>query len=377
MKAENVAVRPWLRSPLWDSVWMLSGLWLFAPIAILSMLGHGLDVLLAVSLVTLWLAHRVGTTYLYVTNRQYAELIKTQYVRFVLLPVLIFVLFSLFFFDPLGVVPLSTIDKAKWGLTIYFFVNAYHFSFQHYGTLSLYRARSKQTMDHSAKALEKAYCILVAGVIVTVGLLLKGSSVLSSTFLDALWKTSAANHVLSILAWPAATFVALATLALLYKEWSLPQRSGPKMLYLLSMGLQGMAVFYMDPVPFFILWAVQHWMVSIGFTTQMAPPLNKTGSNASGWYGFWDAINRHQWGAFLVLVLISMLMAPLFVSASSPEKFQMIGGYLQSHSALTNILLTLSIGSAFVHLNVDRAVFRFSNAEVRKISLPLVFRQAN
>lgn len=375
----TAAARPWISSPAWDGFWMMSGLWLLLPLVLLSGMKEELQLVLTVSLIGLWLAHRVGTTYLCATKAEYLPLIREQAIRFIVVPVAIFLLFLLFFFDPLQMIPLSPIDKAKVGLSAYFFINSYHFALQHYGVLSIYRARSRQPMDEKAKSLEKWFCVAVAGVVISLGLILKGSAVLDSTFLDSAWNTSGARAVFSYAAVLGSLTCVFLTFVLLRSELRLEQRSWPKTAYIASVGVQGVLVFFMDPVPFFILWAVQHWLVAIGLTTRMAPALQKVAlpSLRVGrlWYGFWSRVNQRTWQAFLVLVAISVVMAPLFVAATNPEKLVSLGEFFAANGVLARVFLTLSVGSAFVHLNMDRAVFRFSNPAVRKVSLPLVFRQ--
>ena len=371
---DTVRSSPWVRSLWWDCFWMMSGLWALVPILALARVPGSVELLVTVTLVTLWLAHRAGTAYLAFTRPEYRELIRTQYVRFLVIPIATFAVFAFFFFDPLEVVPLTPLAKGKVALTGYFFVNSIHFAYQHYGVASIYRMRGQQRASDLARRLEKLYCVLVAGVVVTVGLVLRGSLVLDSTLLPDYWTTSHAAVALRYArVWGPAASIAL-TGWIVQRELELPRPSLPKTFYLLSVGLQGVLVFWIDPLVFFILWSIQHWLVAIGLTTRMASG-SAPRESAAPWYRLWGFVNGSFWGSFLMLVLISVVMAPLFGAASNPEKFASLGAFLSGHRSLLDAVLTLSVGSAFVHLDLDRAVFRFSNEAVRKVSLPLMLPQ--
>ena len=94
--AGSAVQRPstWVRGPVWDSVWMLNALWL-VPIAL--WLAHGysdpeaspLDVFYFGLTALFWIGHRLGSTWLAYCTEAYRPLLRSEPVRFVLLPLLV------------------------------------------------------------------------------------------------------------------------------------------------------------------------------------------------------------------------------------------------------------------------------------------------
>ena len=88
------APSPWVRGPAWDGFWMLSALWL-VPIAI--WLAHGysdpesspLDLLYFGLTALFWIGHRFCSTYLAYCTEAYRPLLRTQPIRFIVLPLLV------------------------------------------------------------------------------------------------------------------------------------------------------------------------------------------------------------------------------------------------------------------------------------------------
>src|SRR5262245_33135483 len=85
---------PWVRGPVWDSIWILSALWL-VPIACWLSRGYGtsknspLDLLYFGLTALFWLGHRLSSTYLAYCTEAYRPLLRTQPVRFVVIPLLV------------------------------------------------------------------------------------------------------------------------------------------------------------------------------------------------------------------------------------------------------------------------------------------------
>src|SRR3954465_218429 len=84
----------WVRGPLWDGFWMMSALWL-APIVL--WLAHvfsdpessPLDWLYFALTALFWIGHRLCSTYLAYCTEAYRPLLRTQPIRFIVLPLLI------------------------------------------------------------------------------------------------------------------------------------------------------------------------------------------------------------------------------------------------------------------------------------------------
>ena len=86
--------------------------------------------------------------------------------------------------------------------------------------------------------------------------------------------------------------------------------------------------------------------------------------------------------AVLVLSLASLVLAPLFEYSVHPAKinggpaFLAFLGPLLEKESLVHLFIALSFATVFLHFVMDRAIFRFSDAAVRNVTLPLLFRRA-
>jgi len=84
----------WVRGPWWDSFWMLNALWL-APIVL--WLAHGytdpqsspLDLLYFALTAFFWIGHRLCSTYLAYCTEAYRPLLRSQPIRFVVIPIFV------------------------------------------------------------------------------------------------------------------------------------------------------------------------------------------------------------------------------------------------------------------------------------------------
>ena len=89
-----VSASPWVRGPAWDSFWILSALWL-QPVAWWLSRDYAdpeegpLDLLYFGLTALFWIGHRVSSTYLAYCTEAYRPLLRTQPVRFLVLPLLV------------------------------------------------------------------------------------------------------------------------------------------------------------------------------------------------------------------------------------------------------------------------------------------------
>ena len=181
----NAPRNVWLRSPLWDSVWILSGLWLIIPATLLVQAPSVLLTVLLVGTALLWLSHRFATVYSSFFTPAYRPLLRSQKTRFVLLPVAILTATILFCLAPQSVFGLAPLHKLQILGTIFFVVNTYHFGVQHYGVLSIYRIRAGQSSSDQFKQYECYFCIAVGGVLVAMALIGHAADVVRESVLSS------------------------------------------------------------------------------------------------------------------------------------------------------------------------------------------------
>ena len=155
---------PWVRGPVWDSFWMHSALWL-APIVL--WLAHGyadpesspLDLLYFGLTALFWLGHRFCSTWLAYCTEAYRPLLRTQPIRFVVLPVLITIGCFAFFLPADLALPWTRAERLV-GLAIidYAWVT-WHFAAQHFGALSLYRSRAGRAACVQTRRFDRFFAL--------------------------------------------------------------------------------------------------------------------------------------------------------------------------------------------------------------------------
>jgi hypothetical protein len=162
---------PWIKSPTWDLVWVLSALWL-APLVLLLARGYDdvraspVDGLFFALTVPLWLGHRVSSAWLAYTTPAYRPLLAAQPLRFVVAPLAIAVACFGLLLTPESVLPMPLTERVVWLAVLDYLLVSQHFAAQHFGLLSLYRARAGRTSDAGTRRLDRWFALVVGGGLV-------------------------------------------------------------------------------------------------------------------------------------------------------------------------------------------------------------------
>ena len=367
----------WLRSPIWDSTWLLCGIWL---------LGLGLaikgtpafDNAYIGFVFVFWVGHRFSTVYLAFSSPSYGSLLALQRVRFLIAPVAIAALVFGFLFAPASVLPLSLGARVVLLMMLDYFFNLHHFAVQHYGVLSIYRLRAGQDPTSRIKVFEKIYCLWVGGALVLLGEIFQGAFLFESILLKPLVSHETLVGMHGVAQGLATLIIVAFTAGLLIAEWKSGRPSLPKSLYLLSVGALCVSAYFLSFDDFVALWTIQHWIVSVGLAGHMVESDARKTPPTSGWYRLWSWPNRYFWSAVVLLAIVSVLGMPfLEVEAGAaseqygPLVFPRLSALLNTQPWL-QICIALGFVTGFVHYLIDRAVFRFSNEETRACSLPLL-----
>src|SRR5215469_15389338 len=162
------------------------------------------------------------------------------------------------------------------------------------------------------------------------------------------------------------------TLAMLLAELRLPQRSLPRILYIV--GLATMVAIALQPRSLFlflVIWTSQHWMLASGLTSRV-PRLDPPPASGRMRH-LLHALNSRGWSLMLLIVLVSVILLPVFeVEANWPDGTIYYGDRIFGHlaialrtSSFVPILLALGFSSGFVHYLLDRSVYRMSDPRVR------------
>lgn len=369
---------PWLRSPVWDGFWMLSGLWLLVPALLSPVLPATDQWIIAVAMLVLWLPHRFATAFNAYCLPAYHELIHAQWLRFFVLPAAIFAVTFAFLFLPEGLLPLQLPTRIQVLATAFFIYNSYHFGVQHFGVLCIYGIRAAQPRNPRVKTCERWFCLLVGGLVVCVAQILAGAEIVHDSLMYEALPFEQLHSAMVVTRWIAVPLVVVLTAGLLMVETRNPRRSLPKMLYVAGVGAQGVLAYFLSPLAFLVLWGVQHWLVSVALTALISRNERFADVSTSPWYRFWGLFYGRFWPTVLILVAATIVLVPLFeisLHSGRPREglMQQISLILGENPWLVRTLLWLNFATVCLHFAMDRAVFRFSHPDVRKVTGVLLF----
>lgn len=369
------AQQMWLRNGAWDTFFIMGGIWLLPVVALFSVVPeHFLFLSLALTGV-LWLSHRVATFWTVFFTPSYRALIASEPTRFITIPALVLLLSVAF---AVGSYPASPLLRLQIMGTLFIIFNTYHFGIQHFGVLTIYRIKAGQQLSNSARDRERTVCLLLGGSLVLIGQLLHGADVVrESLFAPAV--PGGETSTLRALGIVIALLVGAWTIR---DELTAQPRSAPKLVYKAALTIQAVSAFVLPALPFLILWAVQHWLVSVGLALQMTS--NSTSEQPLGqkgpWRRCWNTILRKPLLSGAALALFSLLCTPLLLiptkvvsGATSGTQIPVLTEWFVQHETVSLILIGINFGSVFCHFLYDRAVFRFSHAPTRATSGRLLF----
>jgi hypothetical protein len=372
----------WIKSPAWDLVWILNALWL-APLVLLLARGHDdaraspVDGLFFVLAVPLWFGHRVSSAWLAYATPAYRPLLATQRLRFVVTPLVIVVACFALLLAPESVLPMALAERVVWLAILDYLLVSYHFSAQHFGLLSLYRARAGRSSDATTRWLDRAFALLVGGGLVVLADALSGSIAFQGRWIAPLMGEDGSDAFARTLSGGGIVFVVILTVVMVLAELRWQRPSLPRVAYILGVSAMVLCAFLArDPFLFLVLWSVQHWSAAMGLASLAA----SGGARATGahWQRLLEPINRRGWAVLLVLAVVSTLLLPVLeVEAVTDEAayadriFGEAARWLRS-SPFVPVLLALGFAAGFIHYLLDRAAFRFSSPDVRRAARGLL-----
>jgi hypothetical protein len=372
-RKERRAVAGWVRGPFWDSLFLLNALWL-APILLVigDQAGHTLtrDGIYLVLTALFWVGHRLGSTYLAYCTTAYRPLLRSQRTRFVLVPIGIALICFAILVPPDDAMPVPRVQRVLYLAILDYLFVTWHFASQHYGILSLYRLRAGQKRSAGARRLDRAFALGVGGALILGAEALAGEVAFQPSWLDPVidpgWLEGISQTARTV------GTVVVATAAVVMLSFEVRERcpSAARALYIAGISLMAIAALRMEFFVFLILWTAQHWIAAIGLSTLLAKGDPEPGP--SKWYRVWHELNRRAWPVLLLLATASVLLLPIMEVEAIDEAgpfyadriFGTLGEALRS-SPWVPVLLAIGFATGFVHYAMDRAIFRFSDPEVR------------
>jgi hypothetical protein len=373
----------WVRGPVWDGVWMLNSLWL-VPLAL--WLSHGysdpasspLDLLYFGLTALFWIGHRLCSTWLAYCTEAYRPLLRSEPVRFVVLPLLVTIACFAVFLPADRAFP-WTREQRVLGMAIldYTFVT-YHFAAQHFGALSLYRVRAERAACTYTRRLDRIFTLAVGGGLVLVSDILAGAVAYQDMWIDRwripIWLVSNQGTVRE----GAILLLLLATIVMLAWELLARRQSLPRVLYIL--GLSTMVAVALQPRSLFlflVIWTSQHWILSLGLASQtpVGEPVPANGCVRRALH----TLNARPWAILLVLVTFSVLLLPFFEVEANWQSGTYYGDWIFGAvaaglraSSWVPALVAIGFATGFVHYILDRSVYRMSDPRVRSAACSLL-----
>jgi len=372
----------WIKSPAWDLVWVLNALWLI-PLVLFLAWGHDdaraspVDALFFVLAVPLWFGHRVSSAWLAYATPGYRAVLATQRVRFVVAPMMICVACFAVLLAPEDLLPMPLTERVVWLAALDYLFVSYHFAAQHFGLLSLYRARAGRASDAAARRLDRWFALAVGGGFVVLANALTGSIAFQDRWIDPLLGEGLSDSLASVLRDGSVALIVLMTVLVLRAELRSQRLSWPRIAYVVGLSATVLVgVLAADPFLFLVVWSVQHWSAAMGLTSLAAAGGDQ--QPVAWWQRLLAQVNRRGWAVLLVLAVLSALLLPVLeVEAVTDEYtyadriFGEAALWLRS-SPLVPVLLALGFATGFIHYVLDRAAFRFSSPEVRRAARGLL-----
>lgn len=367
---------PWLRGVVWDGFWMQSALWL-VPVAAWLAYGYAnpakgpLDVLYFGLTALFWIGHRFSSTYLAYCTEAYRPLLRTQPLRFVVLPLLITAACFAFFLPDDDALPWPRQERVIWAAIIDYAFVTYHFAAQHFGALSLYRSRAGRSACLWTRRLDRTFALLIGGLLVLVADLLAGAVAYQQQWIDRGYLPNLLTSTQDNVRLVATTVLLSVTALMLVMETRAAQWSLPRVLYIVGLAaMVGVALTPRSLFLFLVIWTSQHWILAVGLTSQTVS--RERAPERGRIRGAFHAMNVRPWAVALFLIAASILLLPVFeVEANGQGDTyygeRIFGAFASAlrTSSWVPALVALGFASGFIHYLLDRSVYRFSNPEVR------------
>jgi hypothetical protein len=370
----------WIKSPAWDLVWVLNALWL-VPLVLSLGWGHDdvraspVDELFFVLAVPLWFGHRVASAWLAYATPAYRPLVAKQRLRFVVAPSAIGVACFAVLLTPQSVLPMPLLERVVWLAVLDYLLVSYHFASQHFGLLSLYRARAGRASEAMTRRLDRWFALVVGGGFVVLANALAGSIAFQDRWIDPLLGDALSETFARTLRDGSIVVIVTMTALVLLVELRSQRPSVPRVAYIL--GVSAIVLLgFLNPFMFIVLWSVQHWSAAMGLVSLAASGGVQTPS--VHWQRLLAPINRRAWAILLVLAVVSTALLPVLEVEAVADEYtyadRIFGAaalWLRS-SPLVPGLLALGFATSFIHYVLDRAAFRFSSPDVRQAARGLL-----
>ena len=383
--------RSWLESPLWDSLWILSGLWLSMIVLGAHAAGYvpvvpNLLALAAVAL--LWGGHILSPLVVSWANRELRAHMPRAKWKFIIVPLCL--LLASITLGMLG-------DLSQWRsippevtrhvnprlLLFYTFLlwNTWHFASQHFGVLSIYR-RSAGRSSHRERRWDRTFCVAMTCVLTPLAWYAQDREEIFAQLFSYLPDPTALPR-LSIAIIVTAVVV---TMSYLIVEILNPKSSLPRGLYVVSIGIQPIFATISYPIYHVAVFSICHWLTALGLASKILRSEVTQVAAAERQVLPWLAATPRRGFAMgiLVFALISVGMFLLFHSKTFHDMVGIVAASGHGQESLFayktgvfqvafGVVSGAYFGISFVHFMYDRYVYAFRRPEIREWIAPHLF----
>ncbi len=362
---------------------MLNALWL---VPIVLWLAHGysnpalspLDTFYLGLTALFWIGHRLCSTWLAYCTEAYKPLLRSEPVRFIVLPLLVTIVCFAVFLPADAVFPWTREERVVGMAILDYALVTYHFAAQHFGALSLYRTRVERAGCARTRRLDRIFALGAGGALIFVADILAGSVAYQDLWIDRwripAWLVSQQEGIREI----ALMVLLIGTVLMLVAEARATRRSLPRVLYIL--GLAAMAAIALQPRSpflFLVIWTSQHWILATGLASQT--PGEEPAPVSGAIRRVVHELNARPWAIVVVMIVFSILLLPFFEVEANREGgtyygdriFGAVGEGLRT-SFWVPALIALGFATGFVHYLLDRSVYRMSDPRVRSAACGLL-----
>jgi hypothetical protein len=335
----------WLRSPLWDSFWILSGLPLGLVLVLISALAH-----IPAATITIYLivvcqtAHSVSPIALAWSHSGFRQIMLRKKSKYVLLPGAVlgiatvsgFLSSDLFaeaqFTDANSSLVLSSLFRAgiwrnpgEWLIVTYMTWNLYHFGMQNFGVLQLYRRTSSTAYGEEQRQIDMAFCLAVQ-IAVTSAIFMNMTDPVMASYIRLLY-----------------LLIIVAGIVMLVREGAITRKHmSPRVLFIMS---HTMSVMFGQGLWVTAINGLNHWLTAIGLSSHV--------------------YSRHTNRSPLLFAGVVILFGITLFWAL----FWKVGGRLswnlREMMQLTMTALGFRLGIGMVHFCYDRWLWKLSDLQVR------------
>lgn len=233
--------------------------------------------------------------------------------------------------------------------------NLWHFAAQHFGVLSLYRARMEGSTP-TDRRLDRWFCNVC-----TLGLL-PIAWFTQSARLGTLMDFLPQPVPMGFLARMVIVLAGFLTLAAVIREWGRPRRSAARTIYLTSIGAQTAFGAWSYNLYHFAVFTMAHWMVAIALGARIR---SESRDGSTGGRAFLMQL--------ALLLALSIPMYLIFRSQAVPQwlvgRWTAEGGSEVPHR-IVGAIAGLWIGISFTHFVYDQYLYSFRRPEIRALVAP-------